>query len=294
MRIAVIGHYIYFANHFPEHWQSDGNVLCLNVSERDYSWLVCVRNFRPDLTLFFRPELYPRRLVEAVPGIRVAFLSEPLPNVSDGRFEHTPETDLRLLVYANMAWGSYHWRIYYDEGKRESVARLGFGVDEFRPLPVDTATFYPLRGQDRPAPRYDVCFVGKPTVHRIEKLDFLRSSHLSFVWVAHGAAGADLAWVLQRSRLVLNVHADGMPAMEPRVYLGAACGGLVVSEPLSSAPSYLCDRIIQVAGPWNEEVFQSLLAVEDRLQGPLDLADEVARMGTRRLVQDVWARFCAG
>jgi hypothetical protein len=34
-------------------------VLCLDVNETDYSFLLNLYDFRPDITLFYRPELYP-------------------------------------------------------------------------------------------------------------------------------------------------------------------------------------------------------------------------------------------
>ena len=74
-RIAVVGHYTYFENHFPEGWRKDPNILCVDVDESDYGWLLTIYNYRPQLTLFFRPELYPRRYVESIPGLRVAILS---------------------------------------------------------------------------------------------------------------------------------------------------------------------------------------------------------------------------
>jgi len=124
-------------------------------------------------------------------------------------------------------------------------------------MPIDTEVFHPPQIQrSRP---YDVCFVGKATSHRIAVLDFLRSSSLKFLWVAHGVSGRDLAHIFRRSRLVLNIHADGVPALEPRLYLAAACGCQVITEPLSSRPTIFLSRVIEEKRALNEVILRDHL-----------------------------------
>mgnify|MGYP003584033401 CR=1 FL=1 len=288
-RIAVIGHFTYFENHFPERWALNADVLCLDVSEDDYRWMIAAANFRPDLTLFYRPELYPRRYVERIPGVRVALLSEPLPAIRGGQLEFTDETRLRQQVYAPMAWDAYHWRIFYDEGKKESAAMMGYSIDEYRPLPIDISLFRaPHEEKRRP---FDVTFLGKATPHRIARMDFLRSSNLKFLWVAHGASGRQLAEVFRRSKLVLNIHADGQEAFEPRLYLAAACGAGVLSEPLSSTPIYFRDRIWEHLGDWNRSLIRQYLTEFESLEWTSTNQADLEFLSTRRLIEDVWSRF---
>ncbi|WP_250865915.1 hypothetical protein [Caballeronia sp. INSB1] len=288
-RIAVVGHFTYFENHFPEGWQGDSEVLCVDVDERDYSWLLSVYNFRPQLTLFFRPELYPRHYVESIPGVRVAILSEPLPVLTDGELTYTDETRLRERVYASMAWSAYHWRIFYDKGKQESAEKMRFPIDEFWPLPIDTSHFRPpSAGKKR---SFDVTFLGKPTPHRISQLDFLRSSSMSFLWVAHGLSGKRLAEIFRRSKIVLNVHADGHEAFEPRLYLAAACGAGVVTERLSSRPDYFKDFIWEHTGHWNEGSLKEYVNRATEMSGLGKLLDDVEALSTRRLINDLWNRL---
>jgi hypothetical protein len=284
MRIAVVGARTWFANHYPEGWQQDPQVLCLDVFEGDYSWLMVLRNWRPDVTLFYRPELYPARYLERVPGLRIAFLTEPLPAMRDGQMQMTAESALRLKVYEGMAWQAYHRCIYYDAGRAETVRHLGWPITAYHPLPLDTAHFHPGEpGAERPV---DVCFVGKATPHRIEVLDFLRSASLRFLWVAHGVSGPHLATLFRRSRIVLNVHADGVAAQEPRLYLAAACGCRVVTEPLSTAAMGFTGRISQIAAPWNEGLMRALL--REATRAPWTWQDEEDRkaMGVRRLLAE--------
>ena len=289
-RIAIIGHFTYFENHFPEGWAKDPDVLCLDVNEKDYSWLLIVNNFCPDITLFFRPELYPRHYIERIPGLRIAILSEPLPELRDGQLDYTDETRLRKQVYGNMAWDAYHWRIFYDKGKEESAKFLGFPIDEYRPLPIDTSQFHDsLCQKDR---LFDVTFIGKPTPHRISKLDFLRSSAVHFLWIAHGLSGGRLAEVFRRSKVVLNVHADGQMAFEPRLYLAAACGARVITEPISSTPAFFAERIWEHDGDWNEQMVMEYLyraGIENHSQRfP---GEDLDALSTRKLINDLLRRF---
>ncbi|MDR3532959.1 MAG: hypothetical protein P4L90_20675 [Rhodopila sp.] len=287
MRIAVVGHATWFANHYPENRQNDLNVLCLDVREGDYSWLIVLRNWRPDVTLFYRPELYPERFLRNIDGVRIAFLTEPLPAVNNGKLEPTAESALRLQVYGGMAWHAYHRRLYYDSGRAATAAILGWPVDAYRPMPIDTTVFHPpSTNMERPI---DACFVGKATPHRIARLEYLRSSGLRFLWVAHGVHGGRLARLFRRSRVVLNVHADGVAAQEPRLYLAAACGCRVVTEPLSTPPAGLRPWIVEEPRDWTERVVQEhLTAHAAQRWSSTDEAERLA-LGVRRLLADEYA-----
>ncbi|RUY86676.1 MULTISPECIES: hypothetical protein [unclassified Mesorhizobium] len=241
MRIGFVGPYTYFENHFPENWRGRDDVLCLDVDEWDYSFLTRMINFRPDLTVFYRPELYPKKYIKSITGKRVAFLSEPIQ--LPGQLE-TPESALRSSVYSRMSWESYHYCIYYDATKKSAIEKRGWPINAYRPLPIDTSAFRPNAGR-RPI---DVAFIGKPTPHRVAELDFLRSTDLKFAWVAHGLSGRALAALFRRSKVVLNIHADEMPSFEPRIYLGAACGCVVLSETLGQRPEAMKESIVEYTG----------------------------------------------
>lgn len=289
LRVAIVGHHIYFENHFPEGWRDNPNILCLNVTEDDYSWLLITRNFKPEITLFFRPELYPEKYLRHISGIRIAILSEPLPSIVDGKFLLTDESALRVEVYRGMCWDAYHWCIYYDPGKSAAARALGFQIDEFRPMPIDTDVFRP--NLSRRSREIDVCFVGKATPHRIEVLDFLRSSRLRFLWIAHGVSGRKLARVFRNSRVVLNVHADGASACEPRLYLAASCGCRVVTEPLSSKAVAFGRRIIEEFRPLDEKVIREHLALETmQTWGEIDDIEH-KELSTWRMIKDLHGRI---
>jgi len=130
----------------------------------------------------------------------------------------------------------------------------------------------------------DVCFVGKATPHRIAMLDFLRSASLRFLWVAHGVSGPQLATLFRRCRIVLNVHADGVAAQEPRLYLAAASGCRVLTEPLSTAVMGFQGRISQIEGPWNEAMVRAELREAARATWTWQDEQDRTAMGVRRLL----------
>ena len=279
-RIVVIGHYTWFSNHFPEGWEDDPLVRCLDVDESDYSFLIYAANFRPSITLFYRPELYPPQYLEAIPGRKVAFLSEPLPMLKDGRFLTSSETELRTTVYERMSWNSYHKSIYYDGSKEAAIRALGWPIDRFEPLPIDTSVFKP-KGRAR---AIDVCFLGKPTKHRIRQLNFLRLAPWRYVWIAHGIYGRALAEVFQRSKVVLNIHADGLPAVEPRIYMAAACGCCVLSETLSARPTVMADRVVEYSGELNSSLIKHAIEVFDKNKNQWQSSDEHRLLSVRGLI----------
>ncbi|WP_156634016.1 glycosyltransferase family protein [Methylobacterium sp. Leaf113] len=280
VRIGVVGHFVWFANHFPEGWRTDSNVLCLDVDEGDYSFLVHLINFRPDITLFYRPELYPKRYIDAISGLKIGILSEPVPATINEQLLTSSETDLRMRVYSNMNWDAYHKLIYYDVSKRETIERLGWPIDSFHPLPIDTDLFNPRR-RDRPI---DVCFVGKATAHRIEVLDFLRLAPVRFVWVAHGTSGRELAWLFRRSKVVINIHADALPALEPRILLAAACGCIVLSEPIPGEPWPFNDRVHIFGSDFGMREIKKAIAEFESTVEDVILSERHLQLSTRGLI----------
>lgn len=280
MRIGFVGPLTYFENHFPENWRRRADMLCLDVDEWDYSFLTRMINFRPDLTVFYRPELYPRRYLRSVPGRRIAFLSEP---IQDNRHEQTAESLLRDHVYGRIDWGSYHEAIYYDATKEAEVRRRGWPVARFRPLPIDTSSFRP-GGGTRPV---DVAFIGKATPHRVAQLDFLRGTDLRFVWVAHGLSGRGLAALFRRSKVVLNVHADEMVSYEPRILLGAAAGCIVLSEPTGQESPHFRGRIIEFQGALDYAKVRMAITAFDRRTGAETIAPSSAALSTDRFIREL-------
>ena len=234
-------------------------MLCLDVDEKDYSFLIAAANFKPDISLFYRPELYPEYYLRMIGGRRVAFLSEPVAELRGAQRIESAETELRLAVYRGMNWGSFDRIYYYDRSKAAMIDSLGWPITGYRPLPIDTLSFKPGRATRL----IDVCFIGKATPHRILQMDFLRNIGVRFVWIAHGVSGTNLASLFRRSKVVLNIHADGLVALEPRVWLAVACGCVVLSEKLPPAERTLLDHVIEYEGSLNETHIKAALRKYD-------------------------------
>ena len=286
LKVATVGSRIYFENHYPE----TGNYQSINfdVDERDYSWLESVINLKPDLTIFYRPELYPSKYLNRISGIKVAVLSEPIASFNGTKWIKSQETEARVKEYSRMDWEQFDWKIFYDPGQIQNVKKIGYPIDEFRPLPINTDQFVSLNLRRRQT-EIDFLFVGKPTVHRNEILRPLQHSNLNFVWIAHGIYGKRLAEYMKQSQIVLNIHADGLPAFEPRVYLGAAAGAYVLTEKLSSEPFGFRQSILEIED-WSAISLTSQLCRINTLDYFYD-ALSLEKMSGQRFVRDLIERF---
>lgn len=286
MKVGVVGPYTWFSPHFPEGWDSDPDTLCLDVDESDYRFLINMINFRPDVTLFYRPELYPARFLHQIHGLKIGFLSEPVPRISNGEFIRSSETDLRLAVYGNMNWSCYDMFFYYDKTKESAIRKLGWPISDFRPMPIDVSLFNAAASPERPI---DVFFIGKPTPHRIWQLDFLRTMKVNYRWIAHGLTGPDLAQAFRASKVVLNIHADGLPAIEPRVHLAAACGCVVLSEETDGDLSPFAERVYEFSGKLNADHVRQALAASQRIDvGSVDENELSARRFIEKCLNLRW------
>lgn len=241
LRYACIGHRIYFENHFIEGHDSNPNIKSFDFDH--YSWRPFQQliSFAPDVTLIFRPELYPAELVRSIPGLRIGFSSEPLPTGNWRTWQTSSETSLRESLYEGRTFSDFHYFFHYDRLSQPWFKHYGIQVTDFRVLPIDTLVFRP-----KPSPKdIDFLFIGKATEYRLRVLDRFRTWPFRFVWVAHGVFGKSLADLIRRAHCVLNVHADGRIQSEPRVILSASCGTPVLSEPLDSNQFPLSELVCQ-------------------------------------------------
>jgi hypothetical protein len=188
--------------------------------------LARVRELSPHVVVVFRPEVLPPGIFADLRAAVLGFLTEPVPR-SGGRRTHW---DLRR--------------------RREDLARLDPGnVDRlvtFDPLIVPTADevmpvwrSLPLPVADRfygpvrpPAGRPSILFIGRSTDHR-ERFLAHPKAELDVVHAAFGVAAGELADLLARHPIAVNLHNEPYPSFENRVCLHLAAGQLVVSETLS-------------------------------------------------------------
>jgi hypothetical protein len=191
-------------------------------------------------------------------------------------------------MYATMEWDEFDYKIFYDPGQIEGVKKLGFHIDEYRALPINS-TYFQNTLDFRQAREIDFFFVGKPTNYRNSVLKPLQYSNLNFVWIAHGISGPDLGRYMRNSKFVLNVHADGLEAFEPRVYLGAASGAYVLSEKLSSPLQGFHQSILEI-DDWSEEAMRYHLQRLKEINISYDM-DSWVRMSGKTFVDGLIKRF---
>ncbi|TPM37558.1 hypothetical protein [Mesorhizobium sp. B2-3-4] len=118
-------------------------------------------------------------------------------------------------------------------------------------------------------------------------MDFLRSTDLKFAWVAHGLSGRALAALFRRSKVVLNIHADEMPSFEPRIYLGAACGCVVLSEPMGQRPEVMRESIIEYSGSLDYAGVKSALRLFNTGEPQRASELESSKLGVDRFLLDL-------
>lgn len=100
------------------------------------------------------------------------------------------------------------------------------------PLPVDDRLYADV-GPAAPAPR--AVFIGESTAHRERYLIGAKHEY-DLLHYAHGLHGAELAAVLGRTDVGVNLRDELRPGFEQRALLHLAAGQLLVSEPLT--PTY--------------------------------------------------------
>lgn len=229
LRVACLGHRVYFENHFCELKSRFFNVAWFDYDHFSTTVYADLRNYRPDITLIYRPELHSTEALNSFPGYKIGFSTEPLPKISaDGLLKTSSETDRRLAMISNLQKEGYNRIYHYDSGSRSYIERHHLPIDDYAVIPVNTNHFNPTSVRK---PKWDILFIGKATDRRLRILSHLKNFNLSFLWIEHGVSGSELGTLFKRSRCILNIHADDIQALAPRVYLAAACGVPVLTDP---------------------------------------------------------------
>ncbi len=188
------------------------------------------RKKRAGTCIVFRPEWfspYPETFAElkAMGVAVIGYSTEPVPL----NWETAHSDQLRRLETLKKALRlEYDLLIHFDSASMEFLVGQGFGRLIAHPLPVSQALFFP---EDR-ARDFDVCFLGKSTPHREEMLAPLKMRY-NVIHVAHGLRDEEARVLMNRSKLVLNLHNELYPNFENRVTQALFCSRPVVSELLT-------------------------------------------------------------
>lgn len=179
----------------------------------------------PDVVLVFRPEIVPPGLFDELKAITIGYLTEPLPRI--GGSDHA---DLRgrLWWLEQVDPGNFDRIVSFDPLIAETAESI-LPVWHSLPIPVADSLFMAPRPRSEP-PR--VLFIGRSTPHREEMLADVKRRH-ALLHIGHGLFGDELAEMLGRCDVQLNLHNNPYPSFENRVSIAMAAGNLVISEPLS-------------------------------------------------------------
>jgi glycosyltransferase involved in cell wall biosynthesis len=179
----------------------------------------------------FQPELLAAApavatALEAM-GVRlVAYSTEPLPR--DGAAEVHWDQLRRLESLRRARAVRWDLVVHFDATSLGVVRAEGFSRVVAHPVPVSARLFQP----DPIERDIDVCFLGWPTPHRDAFLAPLRG-RFRIVHVAHGLFDEDACRLMNRARLVVNLHCHAYANFENRCVQALFCDRPLASEPLS-------------------------------------------------------------
>jgi glycosyltransferase involved in cell wall biosynthesis len=212
-----------------------------------------VREWGARTVVVFRPEWFARHR-DAFEALRaegvtmIGYSSEPVPQ---SRRSTHPDQLQRLEGLKRAMDLDYDLIIHFDPSSVGFLREIGFRRVIGYPLPVSRRLFYP---EERPLD-FDVCFLGKSTAHR-ERMLLPLKMRFNTVHVAHGLRDEEARVLMNRSKLVLNLHNEDYLNFENRVVQALFCGRPVFSEQLSndlltagrdyvrvSSPDDLCTKV---------------------------------------------------
>lgn len=179
--------------------------------------------FEPDM-LGDRPE-HAAALVER--GVRlIAYSTEPLPRSLDA--SPHPDSLRRLSKIRKSLAVPFDLWIHHDPASEALLRAEGCQPLEIHPLPVARSLFFPEEVERD----VDACFLGWSTPHREEFLERLEA-RFHVVHVAHGFFDEDARRLMNRSKVVINLHAFEFENFENRCVQALFCERPLVSEELS-------------------------------------------------------------
>jgi len=179
----------------------------------------------------FEPWMLAARPEHAEPlrraGVRlVAYSTEPLPH-GLGADAH-PDALRRLEDLRRARALPFDLWIHHDPSSERRLRAEGFAPLAFQPLPVSEHLFFP-EAIERDV---DVCFLGWASPHRATFLAPLEAK-FHVVHVAHGFFDEDARRLMNRSKVVVNLHAHAFANFENRCVQALFCGRPLVSEEVS-------------------------------------------------------------
>lgn len=158
-----------------------------------------------DMHVIVSPNVYTLEDMAALPGYKVAILTEQVPHIG---FAENEETSKRFKVFERFApvfnkfveWSTANAEFMMRESGRH------LGSDGFIVFPhgyIDRKTKFPLW-----EPKWDVCFIGdvSRSPRRQAILSMLRKEEITVCPYHEGVWGPEKDQIFRQSRIVLNLH----------------------------------------------------------------------------------------
>ena len=245
--VAFVAQPEYFEFHYREILESQYTVRYFPHSfSEDPGFFKPVVEFDADITIFFRGELVPIEVLEALSGLKVNLSSEPFPKIIDRNPVYTEDSLARFEFFLRIFDRPYDYIFHYDEVSRTFFERQGIQLSGFFPFPIATEVITP---SNKPK-KWDIFFSGRSTPHRDQFFGPLKRD-FNFLHINHGVVGSDLLDFIHQCKISLNIHAENEVSWEPRTQFLMAAGSLLVSEPLSpTCPLRPGIDFIEVSEPW--------------------------------------------
>ncbi|MBI5835048.1 MAG: glycosyltransferase family 1 protein [Armatimonadetes bacterium] len=175
-------------------------------------------------------------LVAALRATTVLYSPEVLPTLA----ATDPHAEKRYAEYCEAA-DAYDHVILHDAHALEFLLDRGHrNLTAVVPLPY-SPTFHRDLGLERDI---DLLFVGNVSQHRTEWIRAIEAGGVKVT--AAQAWGDDYIQLLNRAKLVLNLHFTALPNTELRVVEAMACGAVVVTEPLTPGSELARDDLLLV------------------------------------------------
>jgi hypothetical protein len=227
LRIAFVGQGVFFrqcALELPEAGLEPA-FLDFRAGVAPEPLLARLRELDPDVVLVFRPEIVPPGLFDPLRALTIGYLTEPLPRAGGQRHD---DLDTRMWWLEQVDAANFDRIVSFDPLIAETASSV-LPVWHSEPIPVADSLYMDVRKHAHPS---RLLFVGRSTEHREQLLEPIKRAY-PIVHIGHGLFGEQLAHMLARTDVQLNLHNNPYPTFENRVCIALAAGHLVISEPLS-------------------------------------------------------------
>lgn len=184
-----------------------------------------------DLHIIVNPVCYSDHTIKALPGKKIAILTEPLPNR-----QTTSVTAHKNLQVFERQYELYDHYVEWSYPTREFLVKRGYkNIDWFPHGYIETKNNHELDFMKKDSYDYDVLFLGDVTrsARRQNILNYLHKAGLKIFPCFENVWGDSKIYAILNSRIILNVHFEDHFNFEtPRIFEAGTYNKFLISETL--------------------------------------------------------------